>query len=1010
MLCPHCRAYNPNDARVCDRCAKLLVEPGAADDVTFIGGDSYAPSPPSGSGSGGAVKTPSPTPASSMRSWPSNSAALFSLQPGADFGPRYHIEAQIGEGGMGTVYKALDKELDRAVALKLIRPEMTSDEGVMQRFKQELLLASKISHKHVLRIHDLGEVQGVKFISMAFIEGQDLHHVLNTHGRLSIEHALKISRQLLEALDAAHAAGVVHRDLKPQNILVDSAEEIYISDFGLAKSLHAGAAAMTRSGEFLGTPRYMAPEQVEAKPVDSRTDLYAFGLILYEMVTGDIPFKADSTLALMYQRVKEKPVSPKTQNPDVPDYLVRIIMRCLETDPARRYQSAKEILADLDAQRAPARSRSVQISMPMPETRRGWLELAGGLVLLVVLALAIPPVRGWFFPRGKSGPGATVSSKAVTLLVADFKNEAGDSVFDGTLEHAFTVAVEGASFISTYKRGDARKMAAQLQPGATTLDESLARLVAVREGINVVVGGSISVQGKHYKLAVKAIDGVTGKEIAKYETDADDKEAVLKAVDKLAARIRNALGDTTPESLQLAAAETFTTGSLEAAQQFAQGQDLQHAGKYGEALPHLTKATELDPELGRAYAAIATIHANEGRMSEAEKYFQLSFSKIDRMSDREKYRTRSLYYLFFGKTDKAIEELNELVKRYPTDSAGMSNLAYGYSKMRLMSKALEVARRALELNPRDVIDRSNVGVDAMYASEFETAIREQRTVLEANPTFRKSYQSLALSQLALGRVGEATETYQKLAKVDSAGASDAVVGLADLALYEGRVADAITLLEKGIQEDVQNKIDPENRATKLVMLAESHVLAGRAAQALAAADKAMAAGKQDNILLWAARVYLAAGREAKALALAQEFGKRLEADPQAYAKLIEGEIQLKRGKAREALQLFLESRKLADTWLVRFDLGRAYVEAAAYPEAYNELEACLKRRGEATAAFLDEIPTYRLFPAAYYYMGRAQEGVHSPAAAESYKTFLSLREKGGEDPLVADARRRQANR
>ncbi len=1008
MLCPHCRAYNPNDARVCDRCAKPLVEADAADDVTYVGGDSYTPPPPSGSGPGGAAKTPDPTPADSARSWPSNSAALFSLQPGADFGPRYHIEAQIGEGGMGTVYKALDKELDRTVALKLIRPEMTMDESVLQRFKQELLLASKITHKHVLRIHDLGEVQGVKFISMAFIEGQDLHHILNTRGRLSIELALKISRQLLEALEAAHAAGVVHRDLKPQNILVNSAEEIFVSDFGLAKSLHAGAAAMTRSGEFLGTPRYMAPEQVEAKPVDNRTDLYAFGLILYEMVTGDVPFKADSTLALMYMRVKEKPKSPKTLNADIPDYLVRIILRCLETDPALRYQSAKEILGDLDAQRAPSRSRSVQIVVPMPETKRGWIVLVGSVVLVVTLALAIPAVRGWIFSIGKRGPEAKVATKAVTLLVADFKNEAGDSVFDGTLEPAFTIAVEGASFITTYRRGDARKMAAQLQPGATTLDESLARLVALREGISVVVGGSITAQGGHYKLGVKAVDGVTGKEIAKYETDADDKEAVLKAVEKLAARVRNALGDTTPESLQLAAAETFTAGSLEAAQQFAQGQDMQHAGKYGEALRHLIKATELDPELGRAYAAIATIHANEGRMAEAEKYFQLAFSKIDRMSDREKYRTRSLYYLFFRKTDKAIEELNELVKRYPSDSAGMSNLAYCYSLMRQMNKALEVARRALELNPHDVIDRSNVGINAMYASEFETAISEQQTVLKANPSFLKSYQSMALSQLALGRAAEATDTYQKLAKVDALGASVAAVGLADVALYEGRFADAVTLLEKGIQDDVQNKSDPESLATKHVMLAEAHLLAGGAAQALAAADKAVAAGKQDNILLWTARVYLAAGREAKALALAKEFGKRLEADPQAYAKLIEGEVQLKRGNSREALQLFLESRKLADTWLVRLDLGRAYVEAATYPEAYNELEVCLKRRGEATAAFLDEIPTYRLFPAVHYYMGRAQEGLHSPAAAESFKSFLSIREKGGEDPQVADARKRLA--
>ena len=1009
MLCPHCRAYNPNDARVCDRCAKSLVEPGPADDVTFIGGDSYAPPPP-GSGSGGAVKTPSPAASSSVRSWPSNSAALFSLQAGADFGPRYHIEAQIGEGGMGTVYKALDKELDRDVALKLIRPEMTSDEGVMQRFKQELLLASKITHKNVLRIHDLGEVQGVKFISMAFIEGQDLHHVLNTQGRLSIELAVNISRQLLEALDSAHAAGVVHRDLKPQNILVDSAGQIYVSDFGLAKSLHAGAAAMTRSGEFLGTPRYMAPEQVEAKPVDRRTDLYAFGLILYEMVTGDIPFKADSTLALMYQRVKEKPVSPKTQNPDVPDYLVRIILRSLEPDPARRYQSAKEILADLDAQRAPARSRSMQISVPMPESRRGWLELAGGLVLVVALALAIPGVRGWIFSRGTSGPSATVASKAVALLVADFNNAAADPVFDGTLEQAFTVAVEGASFINVYRRSDARRKAAELQPGTTALNEAAARLVAVREGINVIVLGTIRKQGNEYKLEVQAIDGITGSEIVRDQTVASNRDSVLKAVNKLAASVRNALGDVTPESLQLVAAETFTSSSLEAGQQYVQGQELQYAGKYDEAIRHYLKATELDPDLGRAYTSIATIYGNTRRMGDAETYYKLAFSKIDRMSDREKFRTRSAYYLISRNPQKAIEELNELVKRYPSDSAGMSNLALTYFYTREMDKALEFGRRALELNPRDVIDRSNLGLYAMYAGDFESAVREHRAVLEANPTFVKSYQGLALSQLATGRVTEATETYLKLAKVDASGASAAAVGLADLALYEGRIADAIAILEKGIQDDVQNKIDPGDRAIKLAMLAEAHSVAGRTAQALAAADKAAAASKQDSVLFWTARVYLAAGREAKALALAKELGQRLETDPQTYGKLIEGEAELKRGKPREAITLFQEARKLADTWQGRFDLGRAYLELGSFNDAYGDFEVCLKRRGESTAIFLDEVPSLRLFPPLYYYFGRAQEGLKSPAAAESFKNFLAIKKNGAGDPMIADAQRRLAAR
>ncbi len=1010
MLCPHCRAYNSNNAVVCERCAKRIVEPDAEEGATIVVGMKPAPlSKPDN-----APATPTPASGSRPHSWPSSSGGVLSLQPGGDFGPRYHIEALLGEGGMGSVYKARDKELDRTVALKLIRPGMMMDESVIQRFKQELLLASRITHKNVLRIHDLGDVEGLKFISMAFIEGEDLHHILNAQGRLPVERAIQISRQLLGALDAAHAAGVVHRDLKPQNILVDAAGEIYVTDFGLAKSLHASTAGMTRAGEFLGTPRYMAPEQVEAKPADNRTDLYAFGLILYEMVTGDIPFKADSTLAMMYQRVKAKPDSPKIHNPELPDFLVRIILRCLEVDPDSRYQSAAEILADLDAARPPSRrssisGRSVQIVLPVPETRRGWFIVAGSVALVITLALAIPPVRHWIFSLG-SGSGAPVATQAVTVLVADFDNQAGDSVFDGALESPFTIAIEGASFITTYKRGDARKKAVQLQPGATALNESVARLVAVREGINVVVSGSISAQGGRYKLGVKATDAATGRELAKYETDADNKEAVLKAVGKLAARVRSALGDTTPESIQIAAAETFTAGSLEAARQYELAQELQWAGKWDAAIKSYSKAVELDPEMGRAYAGIAALYANMGRLNDAEKYYKLAFSKIDRMSEREKYRTRGGYYLVYRNPDKAIEELSELVKRFPTDTSGSANLGVAYLNKRDMVKALEAERRAVELSPKNVLQRNNLGLFAMYASDFEMGIKEQRTVLEMNSSFEKGYLGLALSQLAGGHTADAVESYGKLAKLSTWGASMAAVGLADIALYEGRAADAIKLLENGLQEDQRSNNDAESRATKLVMLAQAHLLAGRAAPALAAADKAISTTKTESLLFWTAQIYLNLNRDAKAAAQAAELAKGLGPDPQAEAKLIEGEIQLKQGKSREAIQTFLEARKLADTWMGRFDLGRAYLEAGEFTEAYSEFEACQKRRGEATALFFDEVPSYRIFPSVYYYMGRAQEGLNSPSASESYKNFLSIREKATEDPLVADAKKRLAGR
>lgn len=1005
MICPHCRAENADQAL---RCAGCGVAFSVLDDSETLGpGTPYTPPPEparqtSESGSPGSSSSPG-------ASWPS-ATGFPSLEPGSDLGERYRIESMLGEGGMGAVYKAYDRELDRVVALKLLRPGLMTDASALQRFKQELLLASKVSHKNILRIHDLGDVSGLKFISMAFVEGDDLHGVLRKSGRLPIDRAVEITRQLCGALEAAHAEGVVHRDLKPHNVLLDAAGNAYVSDFGLAKSLEAGAVGMTRAGEFLGTPRYMSPEQVEGGKLDHRSDLYSLGLILYEMVTGEVPFTSDSTLALMYQRVKQKPKDPRKLAPDIPDYLARIILRCLEKDPEKRYQNAREILNALDeprtgASRTGVRSGSVQITLQVPTTRK-WQVILGAAALLLAGSLAVPQVRHFLFGGGASEEAA--GQKPVTLLIADFKNTTGDSLFDGTLEPAFQVAVEGASFISCYNRVDARKRAEQLQAGTAGLDESAARLVAVREGIPVVVLGTIRGQGDGYRLKVDVLDAVKGSEISSFEADAAKKD-VLAAVGKLAAKVRTGLGDSTPESMQLAAAETYTAASLEAAQQYAQAQQFQWAGKWDDAIERYRKAIELDPDMGRAYAGLAAVYSNTGRMTEAENYYKQAFSKIDRMSEREKFRTRGAYYLVFRNTDQAVEELRELVQKFPFDSAGRANLALAYFFRRDMTQALEEARKSVELNPKSVPQRNNLGLYAMYAGDFETATREQRAVLEMNPSFVRAYAGIALPQLAQGQVEQATETYRQMEKLSPWGASMAALGLADVALYEGRAMDAIAILEKGIPEDLKNK-DTDGAATKLAVLGEAYALAGQAGKAAAAADRAVSASRSESILYWAAHTYIALSSEAKAERIAEELGRRLEPEPQATAKLIEAEVLLKRGKGPEALKVLQESRKLADSWLARLNSGRAYLEAGAFAEASSEFDACLKRRGEATAAFLDEVPTARLLPTVHYYLGRAQEGLGSAGAAESYKAFLAAKKNGAEDPLVADARRRLANR
>jgi tetratricopeptide (TPR) repeat protein len=338
----------------------------------------------------------------------------------------------------------------------------------------------------------------------------------------------------------------------------------------------------------------------------------------------------------------------------------------------------------------------------------------------------------------------------------------------------------------------------------------------------------------------------------------------------------------------------------------------------------------------------------------------------------------------------------------------MANLALSYFFRRDMRRALETGQRAVEISPKNVIQRNNVGLYAMYAGHFDAAIREQQIVLQMNPSFALAYVGTALPQLAQMQSAEAKQTYDRLEQLGPQEASQAAMGLADVALYEGRASDAIQILDKGIAADLKNK-NLDGAATKYAALGQAHMLQGHTAKASTAADKAVASGPSNGNLFWAARLYLGANDEKKALSLVRRLAAQLEPDPQAYAKLLEGEVALKHHKSQDALKLFQEARKTADTWLGRFDLGRAYLEAGAFAEADSEFEVCLKRRGEATALFLDEVPTYHFFPPVYYYLGRAQEGLKSPAASDSYKTFLSLKDKSDHDPLVAEARRHLAS-
>ena len=925
------------------------------------------------------------------------------LMSGQAFGTRYHIIRELGRGGMGVVYQAWDDELGVAVALKTIRADTTLDPEAArereQRFKRELVLARQVTHKHVVRIHDLGEINGIKYLTMPFIQGETLGARIRREGHLPVARALRFARQIVSGLAAAHEEGVVHRDLKPANVMIDADDEVVILDFGLARSV-SGMTLGTATGAVMGTVEYMAPEQASGSHVDQRADIYAFGLIFHEMLVGRRR-SSDSALSELMLRAREAPPSVRTLDPEIPEALDRIVARCLKPDPAERHQTSAELAAELDrldAEGCPLLGRAV--SRP-----RKWLvpALAAACVVAIAAAVAL------FLWGGRGAPAPAAPHAPVSVLVADFDNRTGDRGFEGALEQTLRLAIEGASFITAYPRADAIHVLARItdKPDAK-LDEAGARLVARSEGISVVLPGSIARDGSGYAIDLKVIDPAGLAPPRAVRRTARSKDQVVTAVVSLSGQVRSFLGDTASASAMQAAAETFTTVSLDAMREYAMGQNLMLARKDDEAIPHYRAAIGHDPKFGRAYSGWAVAAFTIGRQQEAIQAWDQAIQLLDRMTERERLRTRGGYYLAVTQDyDKAIENYETLVKRYPADTAGHSNLALAYFYKLNFTSAFEEVVRSLELQKTQPVRwRSNYALIAMYAGRFVEAETDSRVLINEAPSLYIVYLPLAVTQVVKGDLAGARQTYAKMAGTGQTGRSTAALGLADLALYEGQPAEARTILEKGIEEDTRAH-NSLGAISGYAALAEAALMDGDKRAAIAAADKLVPLGHSGETLVPAAMTYVATGKMAEARRLASDLANQVPPQRRALGRIIEGQIALHEGRKAESVDAFKEAVKLADLWLARYGLGIAYLESGDFVTAQAELKRCEDRRGEATAIFLDDMPTTRYLAPLRYWIGRANEGLNQKAAAaEDYKKFLALRPEGSKDPLAIDARAR----
>lgn len=624
-------------------------------------------------------------------------------------------------------------------------------------------------------------------------------------------------------------------------------------------------------------------------------------------------------------------------------------------------------------------------------SRKGDLIVIG--VLSVALAFSV-------YLNITGGPAVVEELDPVSILIADFDNQTGDPMFDGSLEQALQIGVEGAPFVSVYQRGQAQKIATEMRE-TDTLNSVNAQLVAAREGINLVLVGSIVPRNKKFDLTVSAIVPTRGEIVAEADATAASKLEVLSAIGELAADLREELGDKSVDREALAVSETFTAMSLEAMRDYVSALAFAFDGKHEEAIELYRSATEEDPNFGRAFSGWALSATKLRQKEEADELWKKALSLLDTMTERERLRTLGLYYTVVTRNYiKAVESFGELVEKYPGDAAGRNNLVVVSFLTLDFQRASDESKVLLELYPNSALYRSNFALLATYSGEFDDADRVAKELIEDDPDYAVSYLAVASAAMYRGEYDNARAAYEQMlaATKSEYGESAGLLGLADVESYVGNFSKVRELLAPAVDETVA--------AGKLVIVAESYLAEGNFIQAAETARQVIENSEQLSHRVAAALVAIGAGDLETARAIANSLSENLQTQSRAYGEMIHASLLREQGEYIAAIEKLRSAIEMADLWLIRLQLGRAYLDAGYFAEAADEFHICSSTRiGEATAVFLDDTPTYRYLAELSYWKGRADEGFGmKDAAIEDYQSFLKLRPNGG--PLADDASKR----